>query len=53
MIREIDHWLIEDDNQNDFPLPEVDSDEDGFHNEFNPKEFEPYDDGSCYEALIP
>ena len=51
MARELDHWLIEDDFQNDFPLPE--DDEEGFCNEFNPKEFKPYNDNYCYETLVP
>lgn len=49
MPRDIPHWLIEDDNQGDWPL----SDEEVFHNEFNPEGFEPYDDEHSYEALIP
>lgn len=52
MPRDVAHWLVEDD-QGDFPLPEDDFDEEGFYNEFNPKEFEPFDDGNCYEALVP
>lgn len=46
MSRDLSHWLIEDefDNQGDWPLPE----EEGFHNEPNPEEFEP-----DYEALVP
>jgi len=50
MSRDLAHWLIEDDNQGDYPLSE---DEGDFHNEFNPKEFEPYNDEHDYEALIP
>ena len=50
MPRELDHWLIEDDG--DFPLPEGGV-EDFDHNEFNPKEFEVFDDEHDYESLIP
>lgn len=52
MSRDPSHWLIEDDNQSDYPLPE--DEVEGFnHNEFGPREFEPYDDENCYEMLIP
>jgi hypothetical protein len=50
MPREIDHWLIEDDG--DYPLPEGEV-EDFDCNEFNPKEFEPFNDDHYYETLIP
>jgi hypothetical protein len=52
MPRDVAHWLVEDDNQGDFPLPEGEV-EDFNHNEFNPKEFELYDDDYCYETLVP
>jgi len=50
MSRDLSHWLIEDDNQGDWPLSE---DEDFYHNEFSPEGFEPYEDEHSYEALIP
>jgi len=51
-MREPYHWLIEDDNQGDYPLPENEV-EDFNYNEFNPKEFEAYNDDNYYEILIP
>lgn len=51
MVRDPSHWLVEDDNQGDYPFPE-DKDE-GFHNEFNPPEFELYDDDTLYESVVP
>jgi len=53
MPRDLSHWLVEDDNEGDFPLTEDEFDEEGFHNEFNPKEFESYNDDHCYEVLVP
>ena len=51
MDRDLSHWLIEDDNQGDYPLS--DEVEDFDHNEFGPEEFEPYDDDNSYETLVP
>ena len=48
MDRDLSHWLIEDDNQGDYPLPE-DSD----CSEPKPKEYEPHDDENSYEVLVP
>ena len=52
MSRDLSHWLIEDDNQGDYPLPKGEI-EDFDHNEFGPKEFEPYDDDTLYEMFVP
>jgi hypothetical protein len=50
MGRDLSHWLIEDDNQGDWPPSE---DEEFNHNELGPEGYEPYDDEYSYEALIP